>query len=63
MGFSYQSENDFLDQPRVTARSGVRYFSRRGLAILSTLMKLEGNMQNDALGNSVTSNLENLVLF
>jgi len=30
---------DFLYKPRVTARSGVGYFPRRGLAIPSTLMK------------------------
>jgi len=37
-------------------------FPRRGLAIPSTLMEECRNWKDDALENSVTSNIENLVL-
>ena len=56
---------DFLYKPRVTARSGEGYFSMWTHYSLNTderMPKLEANMENGALGNSVTSKLENLVL-
>ena len=54
---------DFLYKPCVTERSGVEYFStswtRYSLNTDERTQELEGNMESDVLGGSVTSNLEN----
>jgi len=58
-------ESGFVYKPRVTARSGVGYFStwtRYSLNTDERTQNLEGNMENNAFENAVASNLEDLVL-